>query len=85
MMEAERSARQDVVDRPVVEQTVSLYNTHAYSQLIASLVAVQTPIARSLRVSMTSRTIAMCLPEGHLISRRSLRVLSITPPTDTSV
>ncbi|GFV31455.1 hypothetical protein TNCV_3462611 [Trichonephila clavipes] len=37
--------------------------------------AVQTQAAPSLRASVSSRTIVRCLTEGHLVSRRPLRVL----------
>ncbi|GFU40583.1 HTH_Tnp_Tc3_2 domain-containing protein [Trichonephila clavipes] len=58
---------------------------HASVEPTASLTAVQIQVSPSLRASVSSQIIARCLTEGHLVSRRQLRVLAMTPPTDASV
>lgn len=52
---------------------------HARVEPTASLAAIQTQAAPSLRAPVSSRTIARRLAEGHLVSRRPLRVLPMTP------
>ncbi|GFW59619.1 HTH_Tnp_Tc3_2 domain-containing protein [Trichonephila clavipes] len=52
---------------------------HTRMQPTASLAVVQTKTAPSLRAPASSRSIAKCLTEGHLVSRRLLRVLPMTP------
>ncbi|GFW48427.1 transposable element Tcb2 transposase [Trichonephila clavipes] len=52
---------------------------NARVQPTASSAAIQAQIAPSLGVPVTSRTIQSRLAEGHLGSRRSLRVLPLTP------
>ncbi|GFS75068.1 transposable element Tcb2 transposase [Trichonephila clavipes] len=52
---------------------------HARVEPIASLAAAQTQAGPSHRAPVCSRTITMCLPGGHLVSRRPLRVLPMTP------
>ncbi|GFV57039.1 transposable element Tcb2 transposase [Trichonephila clavipes] len=53
---------------------------HAHAEPTASLVAVQTLAAPSLRAHVPSRTISRSLPEGHLVSWRPLSVLPTTLP-----
>ncbi|PRD25024.1 UNVERIFIED_CONTAM: hypothetical protein NCL1_42107 [Trichonephila clavipes] len=48
-------------------------------QPTASSAAIQVQVAPSLEAPVSSRTIRMCLAEGHLGSRRPLRVLPLTP------
>ncbi|GFS95806.1 HTH_Tnp_Tc3_2 domain-containing protein [Trichonephila clavipes] len=45
----------------------------------ASSGAIQEHVAPSLEVPVSSRTLRRCLAEGHLGSRRPLRVLPLTP------
>ncbi|GFW41568.1 transposable element Tcb2 transposase [Trichonephila clavipes] len=52
---------------------------NARVQPTALSVAVQAQVAPSLGTSVSSRTIRRHLAEGHLRSRRPLRVLSLTP------
>ncbi|GFW37996.1 transposable element Tcb2 transposase [Trichonephila clavipes] len=52
---------------------------NARVQLTASSAAIQAQIAPSLGASVSSRTIRRHLAEGHLGSRRPLRVLPLTP------
>ncbi|GFX18173.1 transposable element Tcb2 transposase [Trichonephila clavipes] len=52
---------------------------NACVQPTASSAAIQAQVAPSLGVPVFSRTIRRCLAEGHLGSRRPLRVLPLTP------
>ncbi|GFW17763.1 HTH_Tnp_Tc3_2 domain-containing protein [Trichonephila clavipes] len=52
---------------------------HARVELTASLAAVRTLAAASLRAHVSSRTIARRQAEGHLVSRGPLRVLLMIP------
>ncbi|GFW29791.1 transposable element Tcb2 transposase [Trichonephila clavipes] len=52
---------------------------NARVQPTASSVAIQAQVAPSLGAPVSSRTIRRCLAEGHLGSRRPLRVLPLTP------
>ncbi|GFU99817.1 transposable element Tcb2 transposase [Trichonephila clavipes] len=52
---------------------------NARVQLTTSTAAIQAQVAPSLRAPMFSRTIRIRLAEGHLGSRRPLRVLPLTP------
>ncbi|GFW88464.1 HTH_Tnp_Tc3_2 domain-containing protein [Trichonephila clavipes] len=52
---------------------------NAYVQSTASSAAIQAQVALSVGVPVTSRTIRRRLAEGHLGSRRPLRVLPLTP------
>ncbi|GFU71073.1 transposable element Tcb2 transposase [Trichonephila clavipes] len=52
---------------------------NACEELTASSAAIQAQVAPSLGTPASSRTIRRRLAEGHLESRRSLRVLSLTP------
>ncbi|GFX47049.1 transposable element Tcb2 transposase [Trichonephila clavipes] len=45
----------------------------------ASLAAIQASVAPSSGAPVSTRTIPRCLVEGHLGSRRPLRVLPLTP------
>ncbi|GFY05781.1 transposable element Tcb2 transposase [Trichonephila clavipes] len=51
---------------------------NARVQPTASSAAIQAQLAPSLGTPVSSRTIRRCLPEGHLGSRRPLRVLPLT-------
>ncbi|GFV19289.1 transposable element Tcb2 transposase [Trichonephila clavipes] len=53
---------------------------NARVQSTASSAAIQEYVAPSLGAPVSSRTIRRSLAEGHLGSRRPLRVLSLTPP-----
>ncbi|GFT84729.1 transposable element Tcb2 transposase [Trichonephila clavipes] len=52
---------------------------NARVQPTASSTAIQTLVAPSLGAPVSSPTIRRCLAEGHLGSRRPLRVLPLTP------
>ncbi|GFW13574.1 HTH_Tnp_Tc3_2 domain-containing protein [Trichonephila clavipes] len=52
---------------------------NARVQPLASSVTIQTQVAPSLVAPVSSQTIRRRLAEGHLGSRRSLRVLPLTP------
>ncbi|GFV43011.1 transposable element Tcb2 transposase [Trichonephila clavipes] len=52
---------------------------HVRVEPTTSLTAVLKQEKLLLRAPVSSRTIAWCLAEGHLVSRRPLRVLPMTP------
>ncbi|GFX65703.1 transposable element Tcb2 transposase [Trichonephila clavipes] len=52
---------------------------NARVQPTASSAAIQALVAPSLKAPVSSRTIRMCLTEGHLGSRCPFRVLPLTP------
>ncbi|GFY14745.1 transposable element Tcb2 transposase [Trichonephila clavipes] len=52
---------------------------NARAQPTASSATIQAQVAPSLGAPVSSRTMRRRLAEGHLGSRRSLRVLSLTP------
>ncbi|GFV67059.1 transposable element Tcb1 transposase [Trichonephila clavipes] len=68
---------QDALDRPVVKKTTIVRNARV--QPIASSAAIQAWVTPSLGPPVSSRTIRRRLAEGHLGSRRALRVLLLTP------
>ncbi|GFW27065.1 HTH_Tnp_Tc3_2 domain-containing protein [Trichonephila clavipes] len=53
---------------------------NARVQPIASSAAIQAQVVPSVGTPVSSRTIQRHLAEGHLGSRRPLRVLPLTPP-----
>lgn len=52
---------------------------HARVAPTSSLSTIQTQVAPSLQAPVSVRTVARRLSEGHLVSRRPLRVLPMTP------
>ncbi|GFS93469.1 uncharacterized protein TNCV_2628401 [Trichonephila clavipes] len=54
---------------------------NARAQPTASLATIQAQVAPSFGTPVSSRTIRRRLVEGHLGSRRPLRVLPLTPPS----
>ncbi|GFV38794.1 HTH_Tnp_Tc3_2 domain-containing protein [Trichonephila clavipes] len=57
---------------------------NARVQPTVSSAAIQAQVAPSLGAPMSSRTIRSRLAEGHLGSRRPLRVLPLTPTTQST-
>ncbi|GFT29134.1 HTH_Tnp_Tc3_2 domain-containing protein [Trichonephila clavipes] len=75
---------QDAFDRPVIEKKHHIVR-NARGQPTASSAAIQALVAPSLGAPVSSRIIRRRLAEGHLKSRRTLRVLDahpLTPPIE---
>ncbi|GFV75840.1 transposable element Tcb2 transposase [Trichonephila clavipes] len=70
---------QDALDRPVVEKTNHIVR-NARVQPTASSSAIQAQVAPSVGSLVSSRTIRRRLAEGHLGSRRPIRVMPLNIP-----
>ncbi|GFW32846.1 HTH_Tnp_Tc3_2 domain-containing protein [Trichonephila clavipes] len=68
---------------PSTDQSSSHIVRNARVRSTASSAAIQAQVAPSLGAPVSSRTIRRCLAEGHLESRRPLRVLPLTPTLST--